>query len=120
MRRKLAFIRPAASQAIAHQAFSPCGVPRRAQCAGRASKDKYQHTLGLCDWTNGISEPPWTIFERMVDLVIEYQSQQIRANREALNKWRATIRGKDSRQKKTPGVEVRRGSGAVEPEGNTA
>jgi hypothetical protein len=74
----------------------------------------------FADWTNGISEPPWTIFERMVDLVIEYQSQQIRANREALNKWRATIRGKDSRQKKTPGVEVRRGSGAVEPEGNTA
>jgi hypothetical protein len=43
----------------------------------------------------GISEPPWTIFERMVDLVIEYQSQQIRATHEALNKWRATIRGKD-------------------------
>jgi len=47
------------------------------------------------EWSNGITEPPWTVFERMVDLVIEYQSQQIRTHREALEKWRATISGKD-------------------------
>lgn len=47
------------------------------------------------DWINGIAEPPWTIFERMVDLVIEYQSKQIHGQREALKKWRATLTGHD-------------------------
>jgi len=43
------------------------------------------------DWANGIAEPPWLVFERMVDLVIEYQSGQIQGRRNAIQKLRSTL-----------------------------
>jgi hypothetical protein len=43
------------------------------------------------EWRGGITEPPWTVFERMVDLVIRYQSQQIQGHREAIQKLRSTL-----------------------------
>jgi len=47
------------------------------------------------DWTSGITEPPWNVFERMVDLVIQYQSRQIQGHREAVQKLRAALHPKD-------------------------
>jgi hypothetical protein len=46
-------------------------------------------------WIHGTEEPPWTVFERMVDIVILYQSKEIKAHREAVQKLRSTPRSKD-------------------------
>jgi hypothetical protein len=47
------------------------------------------------EWINGITEPPWNVFERMVDLVIQYQSKQIQGHREAIQKLRSALHPKD-------------------------
>jgi hypothetical protein len=42
----------------------------------------------LASWRDGISEPPWTAFERMLDIVLDYQSKDVAAKLEALRKAR--------------------------------
>jgi len=46
-------------------------------------------------WRAGITEPPWSVFERMVDLVIKHQAQQIQGHREAIQKLRAALHSQD-------------------------
>jgi hypothetical protein len=46
-------------------------------------------------WIHGSEEPPWTVFERMVDIVILYQSKEIQGHREAIQKLRAALRARD-------------------------
>jgi hypothetical protein len=29
------------------------------------------------EWRTGITEPPWIVFERMVDIIIDHQKKQI-------------------------------------------
>jgi hypothetical protein len=45
--------------------------------------------LELESWRAGIMEPPWIVFERMVDILIEHQAKQIGEQREALRQLRA-------------------------------
>ena len=47
------------------------------------------------EWSSGITEPPWNVFERMVDLVIQYQSRQIQGRREAIQKLRSALHPQD-------------------------
>jgi hypothetical protein len=46
--------------------------------------------LELESWRAGVMEPPWVVFERMVDILIEYQAKQINDQREALRQLRAS------------------------------
>jgi hypothetical protein len=45
--------------------------------------------LELESWRAGVMEPPWVVFERMVDILIEHQAKQINDQREALRQLRA-------------------------------
>jgi hypothetical protein len=45
--------------------------------------------LELESWRAGVMEPPWVVFERMVDILIEHQAKQINDQREALRRLRA-------------------------------
>jgi hypothetical protein len=45
--------------------------------------------LELESWRAGVMEPPWVVFERMVDILIEQQAKQINDQREALRQLRA-------------------------------
>ena len=42
----------------------------------------------LASWRDGITEPPWTVFERMLDIVLDYQAKDVTAKLEALRKAR--------------------------------
>ncbi len=42
----------------------------------------------LISWRDGIAEPPWTAFERMLDIVLDYQTKEVTAKLEALHKAR--------------------------------
>jgi hypothetical protein len=42
----------------------------------------------LAGWRNGLSEPPWTAFERMLNIVLDYQMKDAAARLEALRKAR--------------------------------
>ena len=46
-------------------------------------------------WIHGSEEPPWTVFERMVDLVIQHQAQQIQGHREAIQRLRTALHSRD-------------------------
>jgi hypothetical protein len=46
-------------------------------------------------WIHGSEEPPWTVFERMVDIVILYQSKEIQAHREAVRNLRSALHPED-------------------------
>jgi hypothetical protein len=47
------------------------------------------------EWKNGTAEPPWNVFERMVELVIQHQSEQIQHHREAIQKLRSILHAKE-------------------------
>jgi hypothetical protein len=42
----------------------------------------------IASWRNGVTEPPWTAFERMLDIVLEYQAKDVAAKLDALRKAR--------------------------------
>ena len=42
----------------------------------------------LASWRNGVTEPPWTVFERMLDIVLDYQTKDVAAKLEVLRKAR--------------------------------
>jgi 2-phospho-L-lactate transferase/gluconeogenesis factor (CofD/UPF0052 family) len=46
-------------------------------------------------WIHGSEEPPWTVFERMVDIVILYQSKEIQAHHQAVQKLRSALHPED-------------------------
>ena len=39
-------------------------------------------------WRDGVAEPPWTVFERMLDIILDYQAKDVAAKLEALRKAR--------------------------------
>ena len=42
----------------------------------------------LTSWRDGITEPPWTVFEQMLDIVLDRQAKEVAAKLEALAKAR--------------------------------
>jgi hypothetical protein len=42
----------------------------------------------LVSWRDGITEPPWTVFERMLEIVLDYQAMDVSARLEALRRAR--------------------------------
>ena len=42
----------------------------------------------LTSWRDGITEPPWTVFEQMLDIVLDHQAKEVAAKLEALAKAR--------------------------------
>jgi hypothetical protein len=42
----------------------------------------------LTCWRDGITEPPWTVFEQMLDIVLDRQAKEVAAKLEALAKAR--------------------------------
>jgi hypothetical protein len=41
-------------------------------------------------WLRGLQEPPWPKFERMIDMVVEYQSKAMEQRRDALRALHTT------------------------------
>jgi hypothetical protein len=54
-----------------------------------ASNALHCSELELESWRAGIMEPPWIVFERMVDILIEHQAKQITEQRAALRQLRS-------------------------------
>jgi hypothetical protein len=42
----------------------------------------------LTSWRDGVTEPPWTVFEKMLDIVLDYQAKDVAAKLEILRKAR--------------------------------
>ena len=53
-----------------------------------ASSALHCSELELESWRGGIMEPPWIVFERMVDILIEHQARQISEQRAELQQLR--------------------------------
>jgi hypothetical protein len=65
------------------------GSPEEVRIALHCSESEWDQ------WIHGSEEPPWTVFERMVDIVILYQSKEIQAHRQAVQKLRSALHTED-------------------------